>query len=808
MDSRTRFALGLALLIALVVGAILTAEDAGRGAAPLALDPAGAADSERAGADLATAEEAQPDIAAVTPGEARLALAGPEGVPAAEVLEGVVLDARLRVPVAGAEVRVLGAPDEVAGVLTNGEGRFRIEVLAGSGLQARAEGFAEERFPRLAELGPEPVLLLEPRATLRVVFGGPGAALPVRGGVLALWEGRSEGASGDAAEGGPLPDGVLQPKTLELHPGVWSLALLSETAPFVVVPEIRLAPGAEETVEVLLPEPATWSGRVVLKESRAPVEGAMVTVVPDHDSVRRSIEELGARTATSRGDGRLQITGLAPGELRLEVATPWGQPYQLEGLALEAGQGGEQLVIVAPPARLAGRAVDSAGEPVPGLEVAVVTTDHFEGAGLDLAETRLIRPRLVQRTETDADGRFLLDGVAANRPLLVVARREGVILARATAQVAEGETREGLELLVHARREVAVAVTDADGQPLEGARVTPRGRVRLGSRRRGSSTTIVAVPARTDAAGLATVELTEAVHDLLEVELRGYRDAEVRLPEPGETAEVVLKRRPVLEGLVLDPRGAALPNVRVEARRPGEEGRRRWGRGMTTDTDAAGEFSLRVGNDEVYEVVVSERGWRTVEPVEARVGGPLVVLRAERELPPEPGAFRGQVVLAGSGAPVPGLEVFGARGGVLHTEGSFFEVREVVPGEHTLGLRGEGVEFVRLAPVELPSNGLIDLGRLELQRTTELEVTVQGLAEGLRASVRLQPLPVEEGGSPWGQGRRLEGDRRNRARYRTEAPRYAWRLVVSADGYKRSIQRLEVRGSRQQVTVRLQPNGS
>jgi len=229
---------------------------------------------------------------------------------------------------------------------------------------------------------------------------------------------------------------------------------------------------------------------------------------------------------------------------------------------------------------------------------------------------------------------------------------------------------------------------------------------------------------------------------------------------------------------------------------------------MTTDTDAAGEFSLRVGDDEVYEVVVSERGWRTVEPVEARVGGPLVVLRAERELPPEPGAFRGQVVLAGSGAPVPGLEVFGARGGVLHTEGSFFEVREVVPGEHTLGLRGEGVEFVRLAPVELPSNGLIDLGRLELQRTTELEVTVQGLAEGLRASVRLQPLPVEEGGSPWGQGRRLEGDRRNRARYRTEAPRYAWRLVVSADGYKRSIQRLEVRGSRQQVTVRLQPNGS
>ena len=808
MDTRTRLGLGLALLVSLVVGALLTADDAGRAATPLALDPTTGSSESAVGADLAAAAEELPDADVAPPAEARTALAGAGTLPTGEVLEGVILDARLRVPVAGAEVRVLGAPEEVAGAFTDGEGRFRIEVPAGYGLEASAEGFAEERFPRLAELGPEPVLLLEPRATLRVVFGGPGAALPVRGGVLALWEGRSERASGDAAEGGALPDGVLQPVTLELHPGVWSLALLSESAPFVVVPEIRLAPGAEEVVEVLLPEPATWSGRVVLKESRAPVEGTMITVIPDHDSVRRSIEELGARTATSRGDGRVQITGLAPGELRLEVATPWGQPYQLEGLALEAGQGGEQLVVVAPPARLAGRAVDSAGEPVPGLEVAVVTTDHFEGAGLDVADPRLIRPRLVQRTETDAEGRFLLEAVAANRPLLVVARRERMILARATAQVAEGETRDGLELLVHARREVAVAVTDADGQPLEGARVTPRGRVRVGSRRRGSSTTIVALPARTDAAGLATVELTEAVHDLLEVELRGYRDADVRLPEPGETAEVVLERRPVLEGLVLDPRGAALPNVRVEARRPGEEGRRRWGRGMTTDTDAAGEFSLRVGDDEVYEVVVSERGWRTVEPVEARVGGPLVVLRAERELPPEPGAFRGQVVLAGTGAPVPGLEVFGARGGVLHTEGSFFEVREVVPGEHTLGLRGEGVEFVRLAPVELPSNGLIDLGRLELQRTTELEVTVQGLAEGLRASVRLQSLPVEEGGSPWGQGRRLEGDRRNRARYRTEAPRYAWRLVVSADGYKRSIQRLEVRGPRQQVTVRLQPNGS
>ena len=255
--------------------------------------------------------------------------------------------------------------------------------------------------------------------------------------------GALERASGDAAEGGLPPDGVLQPMTLELHPGVWSLALLSETAPFVVVPEIRLAPGAEETVEVLPPEPATWSGRVVLKESRAPVEGAMITVVPDHDSVRRSIEELGARTATSRGDGRLQITGLAPGSSASRSRRPGDSPTSWR-LALEAGQGGEQLVIVAPPARLAGRAVDSAGEPVPELEVAVVTTDHFEGAGLDVAETRLVRPRLVQRTETDADGRFLLDGVAANRPLLVVARRE-VILARATAQVAEGETREGLE---------------------------------------------------------------------------------------------------------------------------------------------------------------------------------------------------------------------------------------------------------------------------------------------------------------------------------------------------------------------------
>jgi hypothetical protein len=811
---RLWFALAACLALA---GLLVLGEDPADGSrAPLGLG-AGAEDGDLPATELSRSLEAPESEAPAT--GARLdagdaALAGgavPHYAGALSTLEGVVLDGRLRTGLPGARIRVLPEELGLEGATAGAAGAFRIEVPADGNytLAAAAEGFATGHYPEPALLEQPLQLVLEPTATLRVVFLGPGSSLPVRGAALALWEGRSERASGAPDRLEELGDGPLEPVDLVLEPGVWSLALLSEDAPFVVVPELRLDPGGQAVAEVLLPERATWRGRTVLKRTRQPVEGVEATVIPAHDSVRRSLEALAARRGVSGADGRVVVSGLARGAYRVEVATPWGQPYQLEA-TLEPGADGEQLIIVAPPASLGGVVVDAEGAGVPGLEVAVVSADHFEGAGLDAREEREGWPGLVQRATTDAVGRFDLGAVAANRPLAVLVRRDGEIMATETTQVAEGQRRDDLEVRLTAERPLRVTVTDPEGLPLEGALVRLGGRLpRTG---RGQRTRLEGAAARTGPDGIAALRSLERVHQWVWAELRGYDSDFARLEMEEDALVLVLEPEPRIEGLVLDPFGAAVPGVYVHAERPGQDDRRRGPRGGAS-TDADGRFSFthpgsRGGELEPLTVAVRERGWRSVEEAEVAPGAGPVILRVARELPPEPGTLRGQVVLLGSGAPVPGLEVLGARGGVLHTDGSFFEVREVVPGNLQLALRGDGVEFVRLEPVDLPSNGALDLGRFELRRTTTLTVRVEGVPDGVRASVRLQPVPPEEGGSTWGQGLRLDRSREERGAYQGEVPRCAWRLVVDAPGFKRHQERLVPAGRRQERVVRLEPQGS
>ena len=812
--------LWFALAACLVVAGLLVLDGGGpadEAHAPLGLVPVEAGGDEvRPEAELGgTLDAPAPER---PPTGARLDAADPEGAPPAPyggelaTLEGVVLDGRLRAGLPGARILVLPESLGLTGATTGAAGAFQVEVPAEGRytLAAAAEGFATGHYPEPGLLEQPLQLVLEPTARLRVVFLGPGSAQPVQGAALALWEGRSERASGAPDQLEELGDGPLEPVDLVLEPGVWSLALLSEDAPFVVVPELRLDPGGEVVAEVLLPERATWRGRAVLKRTREPVAGVEVTVIPAHDSVRRSLEALAARRGVTGPDGLAVVAGLARGSYRVEVATPWGQPYQLE-TSLEPGEGSEQLIIVAPPASLGGVVVDGAGTGVPGLEVAVVSADHFEGAGLDAREEREGWPGLVRRATTDAAGRFDLGAVAANRPLAVLVRRDGEVVATETTQVAEGQRRDDLELRLAAERALRVTVTDPEGQPLEGALVRLGGRLpRTG---RGQRTRLEGVAARTGPDGVAVLRAIERVHQWVWAELRGYDSDFARLESEEDAVVLALEPEPRIEGLVLDPFGAAVPGVYVHAERPGQDDRRRGPRGGAS-TDADGRFSFthpssgRGGELEPLTVAVRERGWRSVEEAEVAPGGGPVILRAARELPPEPGILRGQVVLLGSGAPVPGLEVLGARGGVLHTDGSFFEVREVVPGNLQLALRGDGVEFVRLEPVDLPSNGALDLGRFELRRTTSLVVRVEGVPAGVRASVRLQPVPPEEGGSTWGQGLRLDRSREERDAFQGEVPRCAWRLVVDAPGCKRHQERLVPAGRRQERVVRLEPQGS
>jgi len=125
-------------------------------------------------------------------------------------------------------------------------------------------------------------------------------------------------------------------------------------------------------------------------------------------------------------------------------------------------------------------------------------------------------------------------------------------------------------------------------------------------------------------------------------------------------------------------------------------------------------------------------------------------------------------------------------GSVLTTAGAGFLARGVEPGQKTFQVSAEGCVPERLGPLELVPGAELDLGRIELERGTLLDVRVRTEAgkpiDG--AKVMLRPLPPEKGGPtagawPWRLERRAPGHYRLAV-----APRGRWRLQVTCPGWK------------------------
>ena len=310
---------------------------------------------------------------------------------------------------------------------------------------------------------------------------------------------------------------------------------------------------------------------------------------------------------------------------------------------VECGAPAEPPVASAPPRILRGRVLDAGGVALPGVELALATRERAGAAGAPIQGARCT---------SGPGGWFEIPAHAAAGTIVCADPRFATVLAGSAEVLGDAEPLVVVAPLVR----IAGAVIDENGTPLGGARLE----IRLPD---GFGADWGMVPDFTDpqrwiaqsgADGRFELAAVPVVRDAeLRATLGGYQEHAEPAPTHSNTRLEVVLSRPrsdagLLQGVVLDPRGAPVEGARVSAR------------SEVAYTGRDGEFTLDLTRPGTRAPLIAlKRGFVPAEldpPLDAE-GRPdwpsSVVLR----LGPPPSSIRGRVV-DDDGQPVGGARVW------------------------------------------------------------------------------------------------------------------------------------------------------
>lgn len=388
---------------------------------------------------------------------------------------------------------------------------------------------------------------------------------------------------------GPLPEGDL---VVRVARGGWAC-------------EAEIGPTRAGRAQVTVPwrEPQEISVRVEDADGK-PVSGIPLRVhqrtVQDPRSPIPPQRALGTWrcaplspvVAPTDASGKAAVS-VDPAHPALIVAGTWDDPRGVDAAVVAAASDERLTLVPALPARVTARVVHQDGRPA-RCEAHLHTSDP-----LDLELTAALGGALV--APCGADGSLALGPVRASRVWLDARPAGGLPLMSSQLAAAPGAALDFGTLRVDPGLAFAVAVIDADGVPIEGARVQARGRAGL----------ILDAEATTDAGGVARIAgLPPGSQVMLTVSARGHvtrRESLAEVPAEG-AAQVVLERGAVWEGVVVDPAGERVAGATLVAERGGRPADK-------TTADDAGGFALLGIPPGMVSLRVTAPGFATlVEP--------------------------------------------------------------------------------------------------------------------------------------------------------------------------------------------------
>lgn len=236
----------------------------------------------------------------------------------------------------------------------------------------------------------------EPVTTFKIRFVTAKLAPGERGGggYAATWV--REGRSFVDARGRWRAEGE------EMEPGtIWGVeAIAAGYAPARNTHVVAaLAPDPDACV-LALPRGGTVSGRVLGRNTGAPIAGATLTWFADEVELQRAAyEPYGLLRARTDAAGAFELSDLPPGDTKLAVEAT-GMPRHVEGpFALASGQRVQRTILLGDGARIRGQVVNAAGEPVADARL--------------MLHPRSDRSLQTATGESRAEGSFAFPGLAA-----------------------------------------------------------------------------------------------------------------------------------------------------------------------------------------------------------------------------------------------------------------------------------------------------------------------------------------------------------------------------------------------------------
>ncbi|MFT7677221.1 MAG: protocatechuate 3,4-dioxygenase beta subunit [Planctomycetota bacterium] len=718
-------------------------------------------------------------------------------------LSGVVLDGLRGTPVEGALVMLADTQGETH-VSTDAEGRFSLNwSRPNPGLRVEHPEYVDLRKPQV-DFGQELEVLLVPSGSVQGRLISLGNALP-EGVNVHLWP-EVRGRRSAEPDYSVKIDGQFRYRLMDVTPGTYAVGIAEPGLPVVVRAGIMVSPGNPTFEDLELPRGSTVKGQVIEGVSRRPMGNVRVRFQAEVQGLSNSTELLAAVETTTAEDGTFNMQGVPTGQVEVWTRTAWGHRQKNKVNTVEGQEAKPLLVVVAAPATLAGKVLDTQGLGLAGALVVRCLEDEMSSFSWGLRTDLELSDERLFSVITDSGGGFDFGKVPGRQKQFLRAYGpldSGAVIEPVAASqrlsLKPGEDKRDLLLQLSTGFPVSGRVLDGTGLPLTGVDVSPRSWVGRG---------LTQMPSMlTDADGyFHFAGLAEGPLHLV-YECDGFLDMRKNYTVSEEMADVEESMTPTsrLSGVIVDSAGYAIPSGVAVARFDERKSRTK----QFAIADEWGRFEFDGLYEGTWYVVPVAPGWEYPEdaaPAQLLPGAtPLHLIMTPRP-PPAPASVTGELRLAGTGEPIAGLRFNDLRRGAVKISGTRFSIQGMRPGRLSLLAFGDGVESYTYPRITLEPGAMLDLGSAELRRTTSVTVTVLG-PDGLprrKGEVFLQRLPENEGGRPTGSKQiKLRFDPRKDAYVHERVPRYRWELVIKVPGLDKHRQEIGVKGSKQKLEVRV-----
>jgi protocatechuate 3,4-dioxygenase beta subunit len=220
----------------------------------------------------------------------------------------------------------------------------------------------------------------------------------------------------------------------------------------------------------------------IVREGGAPVPRALVTLL---GSDKDGLLGMGVRANAAGMDGRYELVGIKPGSYVMQVTRFQGQPVQTTFEVDVPDEVREHAFDISlPTSSIVGRVVDTRGNPVNGLQVALGSADGALSGAEGLVG--MIAQNGLAQARTGADGQFTLRSVSAGTYRLTAGRQfggrrgggggggEAPVYGEASLDgvVVDGVSQlDGLVITVPLAGRITGVVVDGSGNPVSGAEI-------------------------------------------------------------------------------------------------------------------------------------------------------------------------------------------------------------------------------------------------------------------------------------------------------------------------------------------------